>query len=48
MVQQAQVTLVSPSGVAIRPLVESALRSESKMVDSVCYVKLRVGGEYLG
>ncbi len=33
MVQQAQVTLVSPSGVAIRPLVESALRSESKMIE---------------
>ena len=33
MAQQAQVTLVSPSGVAIRPLVESALRSESKMIE---------------
>ena len=33
MGQQAQVTLVSPSGVAIRPLVESALRSESKMIE---------------
>jgi hypothetical protein len=33
MVQQAQVTLVSPSGVAIRPLLESALRSESKMIE---------------
>jgi len=33
MSQQAQVTLVSPSGVAIRPLVESALRSESRMIE---------------
>jgi hypothetical protein len=33
MAQQVQVTLVSPSGVAIRPLVESALRSESRMIE---------------
>jgi hypothetical protein len=33
MAQQAQVTLISPSGIAIRPLLESALRSESKMIE---------------
>ncbi len=33
MTQQAQVTLFSPSGVPIRALVESALRSELKMID---------------
>jgi hypothetical protein len=33
MAQQVQVTLVSPSGVPIRGLVESALRSELKMIE---------------
>lgn len=33
MAQQVQVTLVSPSGAPIRGLVESALRSELKMIE---------------
>lgn len=33
MLSEAQVTLISPSGVAIRPMVESALRSELKMIE---------------
>jgi len=33
MAQQVQVTLVSPSGIPIRALVESALRSELKMIE---------------
>lgn len=33
MIQQTQITLISPSGVSIRVLVESALRSELKMIE---------------
>ena len=33
MLSEAQVTLISPSGVAIKPMVESALRSELRMIE---------------
>ncbi len=33
MLSEAQVTLISPSGVAIKPMVESALRSELKLIE---------------
>ncbi len=33
MLSEAQVTLISPSGAAIKPMVESALRSELRMIE---------------